>query len=311
MLDQKILERARGLINPAIHQRRKHLQGAIAEITQEMMGRGIYHSSMTAQRIAELCETELRERTHLAWGRLKKVHTLLGAPQYPELLNDFKLEIGIHRKEALQELVPLIPTLANTAYTQEISLNDADWRIEQEINAEIDLYVDSIKFVQPTRSSIEGSPLIFISCGQYTAEEIGVGDRLARIVAEKLAPCQGYFAQNVNSLEGLSKNILGALNQCVGFVAVMHHRGNLTTPNGTHTRASVWVEQELAIAAFLTQAQQRPLAVAAYIQRGIKREGIRDQLHLNPTEFDNPDEIIRDFELRIADHRFSPQTTTR
>jgi hypothetical protein len=32
----------------------------------------------------------------------------------------------------------------------------------------------------------------------------------------------------------------------------MHRRGNLTTPDGrTVTRGSVWIEQEIAIAAFM------------------------------------------------------------
>jgi hypothetical protein len=50
------------------------------------------------------------------------------------------------------------------------------------------------------------------------------------------------------------------------------------TLEGKHTRTSVWVEQEMAIAAFLQQAQARRLEVAVYIQKGVKREGVRDQL---------------------------------
>jgi hypothetical protein len=68
----------------------------------------------------------------------------------------------------------------------------------------------------------------------------------------------------------------------------------------------VWVEQEIAIASFLRQAQNRNLQVAVYIQHGLKREGVRDQLQLNPVEFNTMDEVIADFRVRLLDGRFKP-----
>jgi hypothetical protein len=147
--------------------------------------------------------------------------------------------------------------------------------------------------------------LVFISCGQYRPEEIKLGEDLAAAVSE-LTLYQGYFAQNVTSLDGLSRNIFGALNRCCGFVGVMHQRGDLATPDGTRIRASVWVEQEIAIAAFLKQAQDRDIQVVVYVQRGISREGVRDQLHLNPIEFSHEDDVLSDFRQRLSDGRFSP-----
>ena len=153
--------------------------------------------------------------------------------------------------------------------------------------------------------SAERGGLVFISCGQYRPEEIELGRALAAAVDE-LTEFEGYYAQNQNSLEGLSSNIFKALDRCSGFVAVMHHRGDVQTPHGAHTRGSVWVEQEIAIAAFLRQAQNRNLQVAVYIQRGLKREGVRDQLHLNPVEFGTEAEVIDDFRARLLDGRFRP-----
>lgn len=151
----------------------------------------------------------------------------------------------------------------------------------------------------------EKQGLVFISCGQYRQEEVKLGQELAAIVDE-LTEFNGYFAQNETSLEGLSRNIFGALNRSAGFVAVMHHRGNVETPDGKLVRGSVWVEQEIAIAAFLKQALERDLQVAVYAQRGIKREGVRDQLHLNPIEFNSEDEVLADFRARLKDGRFKP-----
>jgi hypothetical protein len=87
----------------------------------------------------------------------------------------------------------------------------------------------------------------------------------------------------------------------------MHHRGELSTPEGnTRIRGSVWVEQEVAIAAFLKQAQGRDIQVVVYLQRGISREGVRDQLHLNPIDFDAADGVLKDFRQRLVDGRFKP-----
>jgi hypothetical protein len=59
----------------------------------------------------------------------------------------------------------------------------------------------------------EKQGLVFISCGQYHPEEKKLGQDLAAAVSE-LTPFEGYFAENQNSLEGLSRNIFGALNRC-------------------------------------------------------------------------------------------------
>ena len=86
-----------------------------------------------------------------------------------------------------------------------------------------------------------------------------------------------------------------ALDECVGLVAVMHHRGVVRTPDSEIRRASVWIEQEIAIAAFLTERLQRKIEIAAYIQKGICREGLRSQLILNPVEFDKDAEVLAHF----------------
>jgi hypothetical protein len=151
----------------------------------------------------------------------------------------------------------------------------------------------------------EKQGLIFISCGQFRPEEKKLGRDLAKAITN-LTKFQGYFAENQTSLEGLSQNSFGALNRCSGFVAVIHHRGEVQTMEGKHTRASVWVEQEIAIAAFLQQAQARKLEVAVYIQNGIKREGVREQLLLNAVGFDTENEVLADLTTRIKTGTFNP-----
>ena len=64
-------------------------------------------------------------------------------------------------------------------------------------------------------------------------------------------------------------------------------------------RGSVWVEQEIAIAAFIQHALKRKLEVAIYLQKGIHREGIREQLRLLPVEFEKADDVLTDFRDRL------------
>ena len=144
-------------------------------------------------------------------------------------------------------------------------------------------------------------PLIFISCGQYSPNEINLGKKLGDAVNEFTA-YEGYFAEDQNSLVGLSNHIFKALDRCSYLVAVMHHRGKVETLNGNlHRRASIWIEQEIAIAAFLTAVRNKEIPVLLYIQKGIKREGVREQLKLNPIEFTSEEEVLQDFISRLKD----------
>ena len=142
-------------------------------------------------------------------------------------------------------------------------------------------------------------PLVFISCGQYAEEEVALGKEIERLVRED-GRYDAYFAEQQNSLEGLSSNILSSLGRCSAFVGVMHHRGVVTKLSGEVVRASVWIEQEIAIAAFIQHALERKIEVALYIQRGIVREGIREQLRLAPVEFAAPDDVLNDVRERLT-----------
>ncbi len=145
---------------------------------------------------------------------------------------------------------------------------------------------------------------MFISCGQCNDDEVQLGQNLADAVST-LTSAYGYFAQNQTSLEGLSRHIFGAIDRCVGFVAVMHHRGLVKSLDSEHTRASVWIEQELAIAAFLTQIRQETFPVMLYVQKGIKIEGVRAQVLSNPQEFEKSGEVLSHFRESLQTRRFA------
>src|ERR1035437_233235 len=145
-------------------------------------------------------------------------------------------------------------------------------------------------------------PHIFVSCGQRTEEEKRLGEALCQAIRDHgVFDC--FFAEAQHNLNGLHENILDALAKSDGFITVMHHRGNVSYGPDKHEpldRASVWIEQEIAIAAYIQQTTKKDLLTAAYIEKGVGREGLRELLHLNPFEFTSNQEIIADLISRLA-----------
>src|SRR5216683_2291933 len=136
---------------------------------------------------------------------------------------------------------------------------------------------------------------IFISCGQFLESEKALGRKAAELV-NNLTPFEGYFAENQSDLTGVTESILGKLHDSVGFIAILHHRGTVTQLDRTITRASVWIEQEIAIAAFMGQILKRPLRTLGYYEQGIPLEGVRQFILLNAKPFTTSEEVIRDLE---------------
>lgn len=135
-------------------------------------------------------------------------------------------------------------------------------------------------------------PFVFISCGQYTDDERRLGKQIAQMV-KTLTGFDAFFAQNVQDLNGLDSNILSALHECSAFIVVLHPRGTIERPDHSRlVRASVWIEQEIAIATYIRRVEKRALPIIAFKHASVDREGLRDLLHLNPIEFAHESDIL-------------------
>src|SRR5437660_1665926 len=135
-------------------------------------------------------------------------------------------------------------------------------------------------------------PFIFISCGQFTDAEKALGKAIVKAVQEN-TDYDAYFAEEGQDLDGLDNNILNALHDCVAFITVLHPRGEIIRPDGTkHVRASVWIEQEIAIATYIKRVQKKPLPVIAFAHQAVGREGIRELIKLNPIRFAGEAEVL-------------------
>jgi hypothetical protein len=140
---------------------------------------------------------------------------------------------------------------------------------------------------------------IFISCGQYSPSEKQLGKNIAEMV-ETLTGLRPFFAEIVQDLNGLDANIMEALRNCVAFITVLHPRGDITRPDGSAlVRASVWIEQEIAIATYIQRTEERPLPIIAFKHKSVGLEGIRSFLQVNPIEFTDESEVLAALRTRL------------
>ncbi len=142
---------------------------------------------------------------------------------------------------------------------------------------------------------------VFISCGQWSEEEKQLGKDICELVKANRPDLDAYFAENQSTTESLSSNILNALYRAAAFICVMHKRGSVTASDGSQrTRASVWIEQEIAILAFMQHVLNRPVPVFLFQEKGISLEGIRSLLQLNPYTFEKREDVLERLRARLS-----------
>jgi hypothetical protein len=117
---------------------------------------------------------------------------------------------------------------------------------------------------------------------------------------KEITGSEAFFAEEVSDLNGLDSNILSALRDAAGFITVLHPRGEITRPDGSaHVRASVWIEQEIAVATYIQRVEKKSLPVIAFVHKSVGREGIRQLLHLNPIPFTRESEVLSALHERL------------
>lgn len=140
---------------------------------------------------------------------------------------------------------------------------------------------------------------VFISCGQYSPAEKQLGKKIVEMVQAQ-TDLEPFFAEDVHGLEGLDSNILGALRDCVAFITVLHPRGEVKRPDGSPlVRASVWLEQEIAVATYIQRVEKRELPIIAFKHKFVGLEGIRQLLHLNPIEFEDEADVLAELPRQL------------
>jgi len=122
---------------------------------------------------------------------------------------------------------------------------------------------------------------VFISCGQRSNREKNIGKAVKQHFTER--GFETYLAESVHSSEALTENIFRFLEASEYFVFVDFRREEI---EGEKYKGSLFVSQELAIAAFLK------LPGIGFVERGVKREGISNYLIHNAIDFGDSAEIL-------------------
>jgi hypothetical protein len=135
--------------------------------------------------------------------------------------------------------------------------------------------------------------LIFVSCGQLTAEEKRLG---AAVKAEidKTPGFEGYFAETVHDLSALAHHVFDALRRCSGAILLLHERGRVTASDGSDLgyRSSVWINQELAILAYRQFFEEREMPVLVLKDPRVKLEGAMSALIVNADPLATEAEVV-------------------
>lgn len=122
---------------------------------------------------------------------------------------------------------------------------------------------------------------IFISCGQRTEAEKGLGSSCKKHFERR--GFSVYLAEAVQSLEALTENIFYHLRNSEYAVFIDCAREPLDTDK---FRGSIFVNQELAIAAFLN------IDSRVFHEEGVIREGVAEYLIAKPVLFKNRPQFL-------------------
>lgn len=132
---------------------------------------------------------------------------------------------------------------------------------------------------------------VFISCGQRDEREKSVGEAVRKYF--KALDFDPYFAERVHSPEALTEHIFSNLRESEYFIFIDFRRDKLCRSKGKY-RGSLFVNQEIAIAAFLK------IPTLGFYERGTIREGILNCQIFNPFPFTDVSEIIAKLDQETA-----------
>ena len=135
--------------------------------------------------------------------------------------------------------------------------------------------------------------LIFISCGQQTDQEKELGTAVKELIDSK-AGYAAYFAEYVQSLEGLSINVFDGLRKCSGLIAFLHKRGLVKLDGDIEWgfRSSVWVNQEISILAYRKQFEGIDIPILVFKDESVRLEGAMTSLIVNPIPIVSKEDTI-------------------
>lgn len=138
--------------------------------------------------------------------------------------------------------------------------------------------------------------LIFVSCGQQTSDEKKLGTSVKQLI-DSTSEYKAYFAEYVQSLDGLSKNVFDGLRRCSGLISFLHERGFVKQGEEEWGyRSSAWVNQEIAILAYRKQFEGIEIPILIFKDERVRLEGAMTTLIVNPKPMKSESEILMEID---------------
>lgn len=141
----------------------------------------------------------------------------------------------------------------------------------------------------------EDKKVIFIACGQREEREKELGEKISALV-ESYDNLKPFLAEDTHSFNALTSEIFENLNRCSGFIAILHQREKYNE-NPKLCNSSLWINQEIAIAAFLSLRDKKDVPVRVFIESSndinVKIEGVLQYIIVNSIQFSKDEEVIK------------------
>jgi len=159
-------------------------------------------------------------------------------------------------------------------------------------------YAEHVKIETNTSegTKLPTKELVFIACGQSTPREKALGVKVKSLF--KKNNLDSFLAETANDLESLNSHIFKNLTDCTGFIAILHKR------DGTKYDTSVWINQEVAIAAYLRSTGRIIPSLVLY-EEGALVGGLIRYTIANPPTFKSDEEALSKIEEWIKHQNFT------
>ncbi len=223
MLDSRILDRSRRLIQIAFDKRRRIFPNEIAQTKRKLNLTGNLHSSHCLQSIHRICAQEVAVRAKIVLDNIVRAHKAVSSPLTETLAADIKEE-GSHFIEKITEEVG--EKMARQMHfmerdAQRYNLSSAKHGTIQEMNIEADLYVDSLPAESKNLVSVNmGAKTIFIS---HAAEDAALARAIKTQLDNVFKKKVSIFVSSITISPGSDwfDKILGSLTENDAFIVLV------------------------------------------------------------------------------------------
>ncbi|MBN2594525.1 MAG: toll/interleukin-1 receptor domain-containing protein [Sedimentisphaerales bacterium] len=239
MVDDKILDRARRLIEARFEERKEILHEEINQVLRKMQIAGhLGGSSVTWKLVHRAYSQEVQAKAEIVWECIQKAHSALGSPITEMLATDLKEEVSRHIEKIVKNASEFVVQRLSfmKQYVCLVDLESTKRQVKEKLDVEVDLYVDSLTMVSKNSESLNaGIKTIFIS---HANEDAALAEiikiQIDNVFEKKISVFVSSIPGTIKPGSDWFDKILGNLTENNAFVV-------LVTPY-SEKRPFVWFE---------------------------------------------------------------------